>query len=466
VVVCQGPEGLSRCRTDRQGRFEFSGLDPGEHILWVAGVDETGTKVTLAAGERRKQVDLTCRVDPERVITGQVLDADDKGLPGVEVEAAGRRATTGEDGTFRLTALPRGPQRFTLHVRPGPACRALAADPHLPQVERKVGVGADAQVRMLRAGRLWVRLDAGDRQLARARLLVTSVATGVRLERKLAYRATDAIVDDLPVGAHRVEVAAPGVLGTAGAVAHVTPTPAEPTTLTIAPGRTARGRVFLRRDDAEPGAGPAIDLALDRGWVTLLDGDPLRALATVPVEADGTFVLQGLPAGPVLLLASAPGLPVASVRVDLSPGDADGVRFGLQPGAEAAVNVAGEQGEPVPRARARVVSEHGIDIRDLAARGRFRGVVAGDEDLAAIGRFFRLRRGPGGRIAAPFVQPGSYRFLISADGYQPTRMGVRARSVAAVKRLREGFERIKGDFPSGPPDLASPVRLARETGGD
>ncbi|MHC4731191.1 MAG: carboxypeptidase regulatory-like domain-containing protein, partial [Planctomycetota bacterium] len=467
VVVCQGPEGVARCRTDRAGRFVFGNLDPGEHILWVRGVDETGTKVALEAGERLKRVDLTCRVELERVITGRVLDADDQALAGVEVEAAGHRATTGKDGAFRLTALPRGPQRFTLYFRPGPGCRALAKDPHLPHVERKVGVGTEARVRLLRAGRLWVRLDPGDRKLARARLLIASVATGVRLDRKLAYRAADAVVDDLPVGAHRVEVAAPGVLGTAGAVVHVTPAPEEPTTLTIAPGRTARGRVFLRRDDAQPGVGPAVqDLALDRGWVTLLDGDPLRALATVPVEADGTFVLQGLPAGPVVLLASAPGLPVAPVLVDLARGDADGVRIGLQQGAEAAVIVTGEQGEPVPRARVRVVSEHGIDIRDLAARGRFRGVVAGDEDLEAIGRFFRLRRSPGGRIAAPFVQPGSYRFLISADGYQPARMGVRARSAADVKRLREGFRRIKRDFPSGPPDLAAPVRLARETGGD
>jgi len=467
VVVCQGPEGITRCRSDRAGRYRFSNLDPGEHILWVRGVDETGTKVALGAGAGPKRVDLVCRVEPERVITGRVLDADDRPIGGVEVEAAGHRATTGEGGTFRLSALPRGPRRFTLHFRPGPGCRALAEDPHLPHVERKVGVGTEARVRLLRAGRLWVRLDPGDREIARARLLVTSVATGGRLERKLAYRAREALVDDLPVGAHGVEVAAPGVLGTAGAVVPVTPAPDAPTVLTIAPGRTARGKVFLRRDDAEAGAVKSLrDLALDRGWVTLLDGGPLRALATVPVEADGTFVLQGLPAGPVVLLASAPGLPVAAVQVDLHRGDADGVRINLQQGAEAAVTVTGEQGEPVPQARVRVVSEHGIDIRDLAARGRFRGVVAGDLDLETIARFFRLRRGPGGRIAAPFVQPGSYRFLISADGYRPARMGVRARSAAAVKRLREGFERIKRDFPSGPPDLATPVRLARETGGD
>jgi hypothetical protein len=467
VVVCQGPEGLSRCRTDRAGRYRFSNLDPGEHILWVRGVDETGTKVTLEVGERRKRIDLACRIEPERVITGRVLDADDQAIAGIEVEAAGHRATTDRDGAFRLTALPLGPQRFTLHFRPGPGSRALTKDPHLPHVERKVGIGTEARVRLLRAGRLWVRLDPGDREIARARLLIASVATGVLLERKLAYRAPEALVDDLPVGAHRVELAAPGVLGTAGAVVSVTAAPDAPTVLTIAPGRTARGRVFLRRDDAEPGAAQALrDLALDRGWVTLLDGGPLRALATVPVEADGTFVLQGLPAEPVILLASAPGLPVAAIQVDLARGDADGVSIGLQQGAEAAVLVTGEQGEAVPHARARVVSEHGIDIRDLAARGRFRGVVAGDVDLESLARFFRLRRGPGGRIAAPFVQPGSYRFLISAEGYRPARMGVRARSAAAVKRLREGFERIKRDFPSGPPDLATPVRLARETGGD
>jgi hypothetical protein len=247
----------------------------------------------------------------------------------------------------------------------------------------------------------------------------------------------------------------------------VTPSPAEPTVLTIAPGRTARGRVFLRRETDRPGTAPAVqDLALDRGWVTLLDPDPLRALASVPVEADGTFLLQGLPPGPVVLLASAPGLAVAAVPVDLAAGDADGIRIGLQQGAEAAVLVTGEQGQPLPQARVRVVNEQGIDIRDLAARGRFRGVVAGSDDLDDIGRLFRLRRGPGGRVAAPFVQPGSYRFLISADGYRPARMGVRARSAAAVQRLREGFERIKKDFPSGPPDLATPVRLVRETGGD
>jgi hypothetical protein len=166
----------------------------------------------------------------------------------------------------------------------------------------------------------------------------------------------------------------------------------------------------------------------------------------------------------VLLCASAPGLPVASVRVDLTLGDAEALRLGLQRGAEAAVIVTGEGGEPVPHARVRVLSEHGVDTRDLAARGRFLGVVADDQDLDGLQRYFGLRRDPAvGRIAAPFVHPGSYRFLVSAEGYRPARVGVRARSAAAVKRIREDFRQA---FPSGPPDLATPVHLERDSPGD
>ncbi|MHC4547339.1 MAG: carboxypeptidase-like regulatory domain-containing protein [Planctomycetota bacterium] len=461
VVVCQGPEGTATCRADRAGRFRFGALDPGEHILWVRGVDETGVRVTLEAGAHER-IELGCRFE-ERVITGRVLDGADQPLAGVEVEAAGRRATTGEDGSFRLADLPRGPPRFVLRFRPGPGCRGLVADPHLPHVERKVGVGTAARVRLVRAGRLWLRFDPGERPLARARLLIASATTGLKLERKLPYRAREIVVEDLPVGPYRVEVAAPGLLGTVGAVVQAAREAKEPTTVVVAPGRTARGRVVLRRAVPRPGVASVVtDLALDRGWVALLDADALRALAHTPVEADGAFVLQGLPAAPVILCASAPGLPVTSVRVDLTRADADGVRITLQDGVEAAVVVTGEEGEPLPQARVRVLDERGVDIRDLAAHGRFRGVVAGEEDLDDVRRLFRLERGPGGRVAASFLQPGSYRFHVSADGHESVRVGVRARSAWVLEGIRRNLkEHFKEAFPGGPPDLASPVRLVR-----
>jgi len=456
VVVCQGPEGTRTSRTDRTGAWSFDGLDPGEHILWVRDEDETGHPVTLLAGERRA-LDLACVPGGEdRCLAGLVVDADGAPLPGVEVEAFGRRAYTNDEGAFHLAGLPRGPARTTVSFTPGPACRALAQDPHLPHVERKVLVGGDMRVRLERAGRLRVRLDTGGRALTRARLLLTSGARELQLEHPLPRHVTEVVIDDLPVGPCSVEVKAPGFTGTGGAVVQVAPAPAEATPVAVAGGRAARGTVHLRK--VLRGAS-LLELALDRGWVGLLTGEPRQALAVTPVEPDGSFFLEGLPAGPVLLFAAAPGLPVATLAVDLTAADADGLRLVLEPAAEASVRVMDADGRPLNEARARVVDARGIDIRDLAARGRFLGVVAGEEDLDEVELSCTLRRDGAGRIAAPFLAPGSYRFQVSAPGCAAREVGVRA--LAAERRAE--IQRDFGEaFPGGPPDLATPVRLERE----
>ncbi|MCK6461202.1 MAG: hypothetical protein L6Q95_15070, partial [Planctomycetes bacterium] len=195
------------------------------------------------------------------------------------------------------------------------------------------------------------------------------------------------------------------------------------------------------------------DTPAARGFVALGDGDPLRAPCVVPLDPDGTFVLDGVPEGAVLLAAAVPGLPVA-----VAPGDAP--EIAIEEAAEAAVVVTGE-GEPLPLARVRFSTPHGIDVRDLAANGRFRGVVAGDEDFEDMLRSFRLDRTPDGRIAAAFLQPGSYRVFVSAEGWEPAQLGVRARTAAIARGIREQAEAA---FPSGPPDLASPVKLTRSKG--
>ncbi len=450
VVVSQGPEGMLHCRADRQGQFEFQGLDPGEHILWVRDVDETGVPVTLAAGER-KTVEIACSPPPpERELKGFVFDADSKPLPGVVVEAAGRRAVTDAAGAFRLDPLPRGPARFPVTFVPGPGCRALVADPHLPFTERKAAPGTDVRVQLERAGRLWVGFDPGDREIARATLLATG---GVKVSRGLPRRATEAVIEDLPVGRYVVEVAAPGVLGTGGAVALALPAPEAPSLLKVLPGRTVRGKVVLRKWIERPGAAPsAFDTPATSGFVALLDGDPLRAPCVAPLDPDGTFVLDGLPEGPVLLAAAVPGFPVTA---------SDAPEIAVEEAAEAAVRVTGE-GDPLPGARVQIATAHGIDVRDLAANGRFRGVVASDADCDEVLAYFRLDRAPDGRIAARFLQPGSYRFSVAAEGWDPVQLGIRARSATAAGRIRESLD--EEDFPSGPPDLASPVRLTRAKG--
>ncbi len=450
VVVSQGPEGTLTCRADRQGRFAFEGLDPGEHILWVRDVDETGVPVTLEAGETRT-VELACSPPPpDREIKGFVFDADSKPLPGVVVEAAGRRATTDDRGAFRLDPLPRGPSRFAVTFVPGPLCRGLAADPHLPFTERKASPGTEVRVQLERAGQLRLGLDPGDRQLSRATFLASG---GVKLSRGLPRRATEVAIDDLPVGRYVVDVAAPGFLGTGGAVVEVVPAPEAPSLLKVLPGRTIRGKVVLRKWIERPGAAPSpLDAPAASGFVALLDGDPVRAPCVAPLEPDGTFVLDGVPEGPVLLAAAVPGFPVAV---------SDGAEIAVEEAAEAAVRVTG-QGAPLPLARLQISTAHGIDVRDLAANGRFRGVVAGDEDFGEVVRYFRLERAPDGRIAASYLQPGSYRVSVAAEGWEPVQLGIRARSATAAGRIRESL--TEEDFPSGPPDLASPVKLSRAKG--
>ncbi|HEX5135979.1 MAG TPA: carboxypeptidase regulatory-like domain-containing protein [Planctomycetota bacterium] len=453
TVVSQGPEGTLTCRADRQGRFEFTGLDPGDRILWVQDVDETGTSVTLAARETR-EIELVCTPPPaDRELKGFVFDADSKPLPGVVVEAASRRAVTGEDGAFRLDPLPRGPPRLAVTFVPGPGCRGLVADPHLPFTERKAAPGTEVKVQLERAGTLRIALDPGERTLARATLLAEG-ATGLKLSRALPSRASGVVIDDLPVGRYVVEIAAPGFVGTGGAVVDVsTAPPPEPPVVKVLPGRTIRGKVVLRTWIERPGAAPSPhDTPAPRGFVALLDGNPLRAPCVAPLDADGTYVLDGVPEGPVLLAAAVPGFPVAV---------ADGGEVAVEEPAEAAVLVTGD-GEPVLGAHVRFLTPQGIDMRDVAANGRFRGVVADDEDFGDVLRCFRLDRTPDGRIAAPFLQPGSYRVIVAAEGWEPAQLGVRAFSARARGKIRETVEGVPQDFPSGLKDIASPVKLTRE----
>jgi hypothetical protein len=408
-------------------------------------VDETGVPVTLAAGERRA-LDLACEAPPpDREINGFVFDADRKPLPGVVVEAAGRRAVTDKDGAFRLDPLPRGPARFAVTFVPGPGCRALAGDPHLPFTERKAAPGTEVRVQLERAGALRLRLDPGDRVLARATLLVTGA---VNLSRALPRRVLETTVEDLPVGRYVVDVAAPGILGAGGVVVEAVPAPEAPSLLKLLPGRTVRGKVVLRKWIERPGAVPSpLDTPAPAGFVALLDGDPQRAAAVVPLDPDGTFVLDGVPEG-ALLAAAVPGYPAAV---------SDEALIAVEERAVAAVRVTGD-GVPLPQARVQFLTSRGIDVRDVAANGRFRGVVASDEDCDDVVPCFRLERTADGRIAAAFLQPGSYRVSVACEGWEPAQLGLRARGAQAEGRIRET---VYGEESSGPTDFASPVKLAR-----
>jgi len=452
-ISCDGSEGRNTTRSDRGGHFVFEGLDPGDHWLRVRDHDESGQLVKLAAGAVAHVALKIAPAPPEHALEGVVVDDEGEPLAGIEVETAGRGAVTGEQGRFRIAGLPRGRATFSVHFTPGPGSRAFLDDPHLPHTETRVRPGT-IRVALRRAGTLRVRLDSGGRPLVRASLFVTGPGGWTRRVR-LPRLVRDVELTEVPVGSCEVEVGAPGVLGTSGAVAPVRRDPAEPTVVQVAVGRTVTGRVVLRRFKERPGVAPDIvDTPLGRGFVQLLDGTQRRALAVTPVEEDGSFRLEGLPVGPVILSAGVPGIPVIALAIDLTGGDATDIVVPLQEAAEAAVLVTDMREQPVLGVAIQIYHELGIDMRDLTAQGRFRGVVADDVDLDEFGTAFALVRQPSGRVSAPFLSPGSYLFRVAAEGYKPVRIGVRARPASTVVSIRE-------NFPLAPKDLATPIRLQK-----
>jgi hypothetical protein len=203
------------------------------------------------------------------------------------------------------------------------------------------------------------------------------------------------------------------------------------------------------------------DEPVSRGWVSMLDASALRAMVVAPIEEDGSFVLDGLPLGSVILCAGAPGLPTSLFEVDLAAADRVDLVLPMRVGVAAVVFITGEKGKPVLDATVRVLDmlrpDFGVDVRDVAALGRFRRVVADDIDLPALARAFRLLRAPSGRVEAPFLHPGSYRFVVSAKGYKSVRVGVRARTTWQEEEIRESFKDVGG----APEVLETRIRLAR-----
>lgn len=457
VVHCRGPEGVTTSRTDRNGAFELTGLDAGKHFLTLRDVDEKAVEITLAAGEQRTVTLRPEDAKKERMISGIVMDADGVALEGALVEVAGRETITNAKGEFTIRNLPRGRELYTVRFTPGPDCRALKEDPHLPHSERRVRVGAKLRIPLKRSGTLRLKFDT---VLARATLLISSNDNTVR--RRLPRRARGIDVEELPLGSYSVDVAAPGLLGSGGVVLPVRREAGKPVLLALARGRRAAGRVVLRRTKLRKGRTPLIsDEPVSRGWVSMLDASALHAMAVTPIEEDGSFVLDGLPLGSVILCAAVPGLPTSVFEVDLAAADRVDLVFPMQAGVAAVVFITGEKGKPVLGATVRILDmlrpDFGVDVRDVAALGRFRRVVADDIDLPALARAFRLLRASSGRVEAPFLHPGSYRFLVSAKGYKPVRVGVRARSTWQEEQIRESLKDV-----AGVPDvLETRVRLAR-----
>ncbi len=442
-VLCVGAGGVLRHRLGRTGAVRFAGLDAGSYRLSASARPDQVIEAEVSR-DTTKRWEADAR--DERPLTGEVVDADGKPLPGVLVRVLETTTITDANGAFSIAGLPRSIDRWSVALEPGPGCRALARDPHLPKLERKVAAGSRVRVRLERAGALWLRFSGP--RLARARVELAGTTNNLRRRQRVARGAREVFVFDLPVGGYVVGVRAPGIASPPQEILEVTPRPAQATELTVTPGRRVSGVVSVRTEGSAAVLSVR-DTRAERGWVMLVDGHSLSSLALVAIDADGSYRLSGLPARPVILAATAPGLPPTWVRVDLTQGDQEGVQIALKASAEAAVSILGTKDEPLTGARVRFRTEFGLDVFDFVAFARFRHIVAGDRDVDEFGPLLRMYK-HGARFSIRQA-PGSYRVDVAADGYKSVRVGVRARTKASLGPV--------GSIPELPKDWASPVRL-------
>src|SRR5262245_34189043 len=122
--------GESSVRTDRDGRFSFDNVDPGEHRIVTSKPGYVTDELTMVADAKNSVSDVTVRMTPAAVITGRVVDDEGRPVRGAPVEALaygyrnGRRelvthgnsATTNDRGEFRLFWLD--PGKYYLMVGP------------------------------------------------------------------------------------------------------------------------------------------------------------------------------------------------------------------------------------------------------------------------------------------------------------------------------------------------------------
>lgn len=367
---------------------------PGRYVVDISLPERPSIRreVELVAGERRElRVDLSGSV----VISGVVVDANDRPVSGASVEWAG--ASTGsvddrtrDDGTFRLVVWPG--ESGTVRVREIPSGPDFETPPHLDGVVRDVRPGTtDLRVVLAPAPRIIGRLGGWDPGKSSAKVRVRTPDGGGR----------DTHCSIARDGAFSISVPHPGAPLVIWFLAGGAFAPARLDLRALAAGETrdvgvmalAAGRELVVEVHGEAGK-PVVGagVRVNEGWKPFLrdDREPART------DAAGIVRIPHMPFAPVVVSISAEGHPVHATGLPVAPsGEPQVVTLGR--GGRIDGRVIDASGKPA----ASEWVELFVDVGSSPDSDRRPSI--GSERTDADGRFRFL------------IGPGSYRVAPSRD---------------------------------------------------
>jgi hypothetical protein len=423
--------------TDAGGRFRLEGLGPAPVTVEASAPGGRGSRANVRPGSTTEVFLL-----PGATISGVVHDESGRPVKGAVVRAIGEMPSsfgqtaerTDATGRFAIAGVPAG--AYTLFVREGPRAPTIGHVSVEPRGEASVdltlseggfvtGRLLDAEARPLRGRVRVVAVDGHN--------LSPFVHDLVQIEAGPDGRF---VLGPVPTGEIAIEAASPGFAKRETAVTiGARSRDGDVGDVVLDAGVTVRGVVRDRQGAGIAGAS-----------VTASPRAVLDRPAEAKVGEDGSFVVGGLPPGPVQLLARAPGHAPA-VRKAMA-GD-EGVELVLDSGGTIVGTVVDGRARPVEGARVTAQSEP---------------TEADGEPSFAMG----LADEGGGRFTLRDVRPGLHVVEARAPGHAPGSVSdvrVTAGRTADVGpvRLRAGGT-VRGTVVDGAAEPIPGATVRVETG--